>query len=164
MAHSWDNPDDFLALLNSRVYWEDDEVRARDEDEFHGQQTLPLDTRARFVFTTQVDFVIQGLCSDMTGWTPTDALPMGGLLGEPKRSWLHAIIGEQPQTILLFSDCCGSYSLEYQNMLRRLFPQITWLFPVMGDLYNNFPATKNVVVAAHWLMEAGIIGPEKKGE
>lgn len=161
MANSWD-PNKFLKLLNDRVYWEDGEVRARDEDEFHGQQTLSLDTCARFVFTTQVDFVIQGLCSDMTGWTPTNTLPMGGLLGESKRSWLHAIIGEQPQTVLLFSDCCGSYPREYQNMLCRLFPQITWLFPTMGDLYDNFPATRNVLVAAHWLMGAGIIGPEKK--
>ena len=162
MAHSWDNPDKFLKLLNRHVYWENGEVRARDESEDDGQQMLPLDTRAEFVFTAQVDFVIQGLCSDMTGWRPTDTLPMGGMLGYPDESWLHAIIPKEPATVLLFSDCCGSYSQEYQNRLRRLFPHITWLFPVMGDLYNNFPATRNVLVAVHWLMGAGIIGPEKK--
>ena len=163
MARYWKNKDDFLSLLNDRVFWEDGEIHGKYGD-CHDQQSLPLDTQKQFIFTQEVDLVIQGYCSDRTGWKPTDEFPMGKLIkveGEPDRSFLHAVIAdEKPKTVLLFSDCCGSYSLEYKNMLRRLFPEITWLIPTMDNLYNNFPAVKNAITATYWLMKAGIIGPE----
>ena len=162
MANHWSNPDKFLAFVNRRVYWEDGEVREKNEDEIEGQQVLPLDTCARFIFAKKVDLIIQGFCADMTGWRPTETLPMGGMLGYPDQSWLHTIIPEEPWTILLFSDCCGSYSKEYQEMLRRIFPNVLWLFPNMVDLYDNFGASRNIIRAVQCFVKADIIGIEKK--
>ncbi len=137
--------DQFISTLNRCLCVEPDGIRIKNSDERRGQGLLPLFPAKTLVFRKDVDLVIEGPCADFLLGEPTEDFPMGkcakvvGRESEPDRSWLHTIIGEtEAKNILVFAECCGSYPESYQNRLRRIFPDIVWLFPKhVPDLCRN---------------------------
>ena len=136
--------DKFLELVNDIVCWEDGKIRVRTDEE--RSQQFPLNTVKSFVFTKEVNVVIEGFCS----WEE----------GDDHIGWLRTVLeGMKLKHVLMFATCCGSYSDEFQDTLRTFFPEIVWLFPDMYDLYGNFGSDSRTLTAAQCLMKAGVMGP-----
>lgn len=145
MLRCW-NAEHFLQFLNHIICWEDGKIRIRTDEE-RSQQSLPLDTIREFTFAEPVDIIIEGPCS----WEERhDHIP-----------WLHTVLdGMKLPNVLMFPTCCGSYPEEFQEEIRKFFPDRNWLFPEMFDLYDNFGSDPRTLVAAQCLLKAGIIAPE----
>lgn len=147
MSHCWTG-DHFLTFLNHCICIEDGKIRPRTDEERGDQQSLSLNTIKKFVFTKDVDVVIVGFCS----WEE----------GDDHIGWLRTVLdGMKLKNVLMFATCCGSYSDEFQDTVRGLFPEIVWSFPDMYDLYDNFGSDSRTITAAECLIKSKIIAQEK---
>ena len=139
--------DQFLQFLNHVVCMEDGKIHLRTDEERNEQQSLSLNMVKSLVFTQEIDAVIIGFCS----WDED----------ETHLEWLRVVLdGMKPQNILMFARCCGSYTEEFQETIRNRFPERTWLFPEMVDLYDNFGSDPRTMAAAECLLKADIIGAD----
>ena len=131
MCRCW-SAESFLEFLNH----ENNTIR-RHTDEEH--------TVKEFVFTQEVDVVIVGFCT----WEE----------GESRIAWLrHNLHGMKLKNVLMFAQCCGSYTKEFQDKLRCTFPDYRWLFPDMYEL--DLGIAHATILVAQYLMKAGILGPK----
>lgn len=140
-------PQEFLSYLNEYLKVKTPDIveeKSRDE---RSNGNVPLFTPDILDFEKDVDLVICGPCSGTLGVIDrkeySDEFPMGKCVvaaGEPDKSWLHAVIARQEKPIknvVVYATCCGDYSDRYKQMLRQLFPEITWHFPYVQDLCDN---------------------------
>lgn len=139
----------------------------------HGQLALPMGPSREFVWAVDgIDYVLEGPCADRpypeTFSTPLDhdAYPMGICIrysdepeDAPKRSWIHEVLAADDMQgvcrIVVYAECCGSYTKEYTDRIRRLFPKIDWIFAAVPDLYDNSYSHPDWIVRA--FVKASII-------
>lgn len=144
-------PQEFLNYLNEYLKVKTPDVVEEKSREEQSDGNIPLFAHDALDFEKDVDLVICGPCSgygtlgvnDQREYN--DDFPMGKCMvavGEPDKSWLHAIISRQEKpvkNVVVYATCCGDYPVNYQEMLKRVFPEITWHFPYVEDLcdYHN---------------------------
>lgn len=148
------NPNDFLGWLNECVVIHADQKEARFvarpqvEKQGHGQQLiLSLEQPKRFVWAIEVDKVLEGPWITNYSNLNLDQFPMGKCVkyanqpDAPEQSWLHESLAlenmKDVKKILVFAEEYGSYDLEHQARIRRLFPKIEWTFVEVRDLCEN---------------------------
>lgn len=112
-------PDRFLVLLNERAFYENGSVRPRNEP----TTDLFEHERKSFKFTKSVDTVVESGCS----------------AHGCEVSFLDNIFLAHPEAkvILVLPDCCGQFASRTQETLRACKPDVTWLFPQIGDYCTN---------------------------
>ena len=147
----------WLHLANRWVVAENGEVRLKTDEE-HGGQSVMF-AQQIVASETPVDLVIVGTCS--TGLFVQEAseeFPMGecGVAeGAPRKSWLHAMIEHyDAKSVAIFPECCGNYSKSYEELLRRSFPEVRFIFLDVPDFYDQPERRYDRVIAA--AIEAGI--------
>lgn len=133
----WYLPQQFLGLLNkhARVIYPGT-IEPRSPDEPAGNCRLEL--------RPHVDLVICGPCAGPGLASVQDVLfyneahPMGrtpGVGGGIRASWLHEVMNSlNPGCTLVYARCCGTYPETYRDMLCRLFPRTSFLFPAVRNL------------------------------
>src|SRR3989338_4593480 len=138
----------FVEVINRLTYPHGNEVRSFPRNQVPVQDKLFVEPqRPKFALHGGIDLVIEGPCSTIGLMLPgsfavNDTYPMGRSLlsGDGPRSWLHEILKQAPDTkkVLIFPKCCGNYPNYYPAIVRRVFPNIEWIFPSMPDLYDGF--------------------------
>lgn len=130
--------------------------RGEATDRRHGQLTLTVEPGSELLWAKDVDFVLEGACSDRPYWfdyklgrdMDHDQYPMGICIRHvddpedaPPRSWIHEMLKSErlkgAKHVVVYAECCGVYSNEYVQRIQRLFPDITWTFVRVPDLYDN---------------------------
>ncbi len=167
------NPADFLGWLNECVVIHVDPKgtrfveRPQVERQGYGQQCiLSLEQPKRLVWAVEVDRILEGPCPPRDYQSvDLDKFPMGKCVkyanqpDAPDKSWLHESLAlegmKDVKRILVFAECCGSYSPEYQARIRRLFPQIEWMFVEVRDLCEN--SYNHPVEIADDFVRAGVL-------
>lgn len=151
---SFKDPNNFLGWLNECVVIHADPkgtrfvARPQYEKRGPGQQfTLPLEQPKRLVWAVEVDKVLEGPWFTNDSKLDLNQFPMGKCVkyanqpDAPERSWLHESLAlenmKDVKKILVFAEEYGSYDLEYQARIRRLFPKIVWTFVEVRDFCEN---------------------------
>lgn len=108
-----------------------------------------------YKFTRQIDIVIIGTCSygHGRGWgdhtrSRYDDVPNQDYFAGPLDSY-------KPKTVLLISECCGTYSQAFQRKLRKMYPEIEWIIPEVRDYGERIDRQD----CAEDLLRAGILCP-----
>ena len=159
--------DDFLEKLNARLVFRNlgggrKSILNRPVSELGpgAQLTFPLDSKQEQLHWTidEVDFVLEGPCPVFECNRPLrkiERFPMGTCMRHvdepedaPERSWLHVSLESKrlkdTKHLVVYAECCGDsgYPTKYRELLRRLFPHITWTFvgiPNMHECSYQYP-------------------------
>jgi hypothetical protein len=100
-----------------------------------------------FQLNIETDLVVEGDCSSFINLSEDDQI-----------RWLHAIIAiadSKPKSVIVYARCCGQYNSPYQIRLERLFPDIVFRFPRVGDYFDTPHSCKTRI--AEDMLKANIL-------
>jgi hypothetical protein len=86
-------------------------------------------------FAESIDYVFFGVCSTTaTGHCPESI--DGGR--RPNAEYFRQMLADKaPSRVLVLAECCGQYCDSFQQGLRDLFPEVTFLHPYIEDYCQN---------------------------